>query len=84
MLLIFQVVGSIIENEADYRFVNVCEKELKLQFYCLGSYPRSSIYLLDDLGDVISLNCGAVSSSVNGKIIAPESKYFARSFEKMM
>lgn len=62
MLLILQVIGSLIENEAECRFVNVYERELKLQSF-MASVPIF-IYLLGDLGEVTSLNRISVSPSV--------------------
>lgn len=57
MLLILQVIGSLIENEAECRFVNKSTfvgRELKLQ--CFMATVPIFIYLLGDLGEVTSLN----------------------------
>ena len=62
MLLILQVTGSVIENEAECRFVSVCETELKLQRFT--ALVPIFISLLGDLGEITSLNYILVSPSV--------------------
>lgn len=82
MLLIFGNAGSMTENEVEYRFVTVCESELKTsEFYCLGSYSRSCLVTW---GKLLHFTVSQFSLLWHGEIRAPESKYFGRSFKEVM
>lgn len=76
------ITGSMTENEVEYRFVTVCESELKTSgFYCLGSYSR---FCLVTWGKLLHFTVSQFSLLWHGEIRAPESKYFARSFKEVM